>query len=108
VTDHCQAIQLVLEKGRLGESYAVGGETEKTNLDLVRILCRALDQKHPRKNGLAYEQLIQFVADRPGHDQRYAIDPKKIREELGFSPATSFEEGLQKTVDWYLNFYLKT
>lgn len=102
VKDHCRAIQLILEKGRIGETYAVGGECEKRNIDLVQTICRHLDQVRPRKSG-KYEDLIQFVTDRPGHDQRYAISPEKIRTELGFVPETSFEDGMKQTLDWYLS-----
>jgi dTDP-glucose 4,6-dehydratase len=101
VDDHCEAIRLVLEKGRLGETYNIGGECERGNLDVVSALCAALDRARPRKGG-RYADLIEFVADRPGHDLRYAMDIGKIRGQLGWSPKERFETGLEKTVRWYL------
>jgi dTDP-glucose 4,6-dehydratase len=101
VTDHCEAIRVVLERGRLGETYNIGGNSEKRNLEVVHALCDALQAVRPRAGG--YRELIRFVADRPGHDRRYAIDARKIREELGWSPRESFESGLAKTVKWYLD-----
>jgi dTDP-glucose 4,6-dehydratase len=101
VGDHCDAIRLVLEKGRLGETYNIGGESEQKNIDLVRTLCGLLDKARPRTKG-NYADLISFVKDRPGHDRRYAMDIAKIRRELGWSPRESFESGLEKTVRWYL------
>ncbi|MDE1989115.1 MAG: dTDP-glucose 4,6-dehydratase [Betaproteobacteria bacterium] len=101
VTDHCSAIRRVLEAGRPGETYNVGGNSERTNLQVVHALCDALDRQSPAKNG-SYRELIQFVKDRPGHDRRYAIDARKIRQELGWTPSETFESGLQKTVAWYL------
>jgi dTDP-glucose 4,6-dehydratase len=101
VDDHCEAIRLVLEKGRLGETYNIGGESERGNLDVVRALCAALDRARPRKSG-RYADLIEFVTDRPGHDLRYAMDITKIRRELGWQPTERFESGLEKTVQWYL------
>jgi dTDP-glucose 4,6-dehydratase len=101
VDDHCEAIRLVLEKGRLGETYNIGGECERGNLDVVSALCAALDRARPRKSG-RYADLIEFVADRPGHDLRYAMDIGKIRRQLGWSPKERFETGLEKTVRWYL------
>jgi len=100
VGDHCAAIRRVLEAGRPGEVYNIGGNSEKRNLDVVHTLCDALQELRPRAGG--YRPLIQFVADRPGHDRRYAIDCSKIQRELGWSPRESFETGLAKTVDWYL------
>ena len=94
VEDHCSAIDLVLRKGRIGEVYNVGGHNERTNLEVVKKVLKALGKS---------EDLITFVTDRPGHDRRYAIDPSKIHNELGWLPATCFEDGIQKTVDWYLN-----
>ncbi|MBU6504912.1 MAG: dTDP-glucose 4,6-dehydratase, partial [Betaproteobacteria bacterium] len=101
VTDHCSAIRRVLEAGCPGETYNIGGNSERTNLQVVHALCDALDRQSPAKNG-SYRELIQFVKDRPGHDRRYAIDARKIRQELGWTPSESFESGLQKTVAWYL------
>jgi dTDP-glucose 4,6-dehydratase len=101
VDDHCTALRLVLEKGALGETYNIGGESERGNLDVVKGLCAALDRTRPRKSG-RYADLIDFVADRPGHDLRYAMDIAKIRRELGWQPKERFESGLEKTVQWYL------
>jgi len=101
VLDHCAAVRRVLERGRPGETYNIGGNSEKMNLDLVQALCRTLDELRPRRRG-AYAELIAFVRDRPGHDRRYAIDASKIRRELGWAPAESFDSGLRKTVQWYL------
>ena len=102
VEDHAAAIWLVLRKGRLGETYNVGGLNERANLDVVKTLCALLDQKSARADGATYEAQITYVADRPGHDRRYAIDCSKIQSEFGWSPAESFETGLAKTVYWYL------
>jgi len=102
VEDHASAIWLVLQKGRLGETYNVGGVNERANLDVVNTLCSLLDAKSPRPDGASYAAQITYVADRPGHDRRYAIDCAKIQSELGWSPRESFETGLAKTVDWYL------
>ena len=101
VDDHCAAIRLVLERGRLGETYNIGGESERANIDVVRALCALLDEARPRKSG-RHADLIAFVQDRPGHDLRYAMDISKIRRELGWRPKESFESGLKKTVRWYL------
>jgi dTDP-glucose 4,6-dehydratase len=101
VQDHCDAIRAVLDKGRVGETYNIGGASEKTNLDLVRTLCAMLDAARPRKGG-RYADLITMVKDRPGHDRRYAIDASKIERELGWRPRESFESGMRKTVEWYL------
>lgn len=103
VTDHCSAIRAVLEKGRLGETYNIGGWNEKANLDVVRTLCAVLDELQPRADGLSYAEQIRFVTDRPGHDRRYAIDATKIERELGWRPAETFETGIAKTVRWYLD-----
>ena len=94
VTDHCAAIDLIVRKGRVGEVYNIGGHNERTNLQVVKTILKALDKP---------ESLIRFVTDRPGHDMRYAIDPTKIHEELGWLPETPFDEGIQKTIRWYLN-----
>jgi dTDP-glucose 4,6-dehydratase len=102
VEDHCRAISAVLAKGRLGETYNVGGLNERTNLEVVRMICSLLDARAPRKDGRPYSGQIAFVADRPGHDRRYAIDCSKIQRELGWSPRETFESGLAKTVDWYV------
>ncbi|HEV7476791.1 MAG TPA: dTDP-glucose 4,6-dehydratase [Burkholderiales bacterium] len=101
VLDHCDAIRAVLERGRIGETYNIGGNSEKANIDLVRLLCSLLDQAAPRNSG-RYADLISFVKDRPGHDRRYAIDSRKIQRELGWQPKESFESGLNKTIAWYV------
>jgi dTDP-glucose 4,6-dehydratase len=100
VTDHCDAILTVLEKGRLGETYNVGGLNEQKNLDVVKTLCAILDELHPQ--GAPHDQLITYVKDRPGHDRRYAIDCRKLQSELGWAPKESFKTGIRKTVEWYL------
>jgi len=101
VLDHCEAVRLVLDKGRPGETYNIGGDSEKTNLEVVRTLCALLDEARPRPSG-RHADLITLVKDRPGHDRRYAIDASRIARELGWRPNESFESGLRKTVDWYL------
>ena len=101
VADHCAAVRLVLAKGRVGETYNIGGENEVVNLELVRTLCRLLDQAQPRKGG-SYADLIAFVKDRPGHDRRYAMNIARIRRELGWAPKETFQSGLEKTVRWYV------
>ena len=101
VQDHCAAIRLVLRAGRAGETYNVGGRTERTNLEVVKSICRIVDELRPAATSC--ESLIRFVKDRPGHDRRYAIDTAKIRHELGWEPKESFESGLHKTVRWYLD-----
>jgi dTDP-glucose 4,6-dehydratase len=101
VGDHCDGIRVVLEKGRVGETYNIGSESERKNIDLVHTLCGLLDKSKPRAKG-RYADLISFVKDRPGHDRRYAMDIAKIRRELGWAPRESFESGLEKTVRWYL------
>lgn len=101
VEDHADALLTVLENGTLGRSYNIGGENEATNLEIVKMLCAILDQKRPAKT--PYAEQITFVADRPGHDQRYAIDPTRIQTELGWRPSVTLAQGLEKTVDWYLN-----
>jgi dTDP-glucose 4,6-dehydratase len=102
VGDHCTAIRRVLEAGRVGETYNVGGNAERENLTVVKTLCAMLDERRPLADGRPRESLITFVADRPGHDRRYAIDASKIGNELGWSPGESFESGMRRTVDWYL------
>ncbi|MDI9331643.1 MAG: dTDP-glucose 4,6-dehydratase [Alphaproteobacteria bacterium] len=103
VQDHCRAVWRVLQAGVPGETYNIGGWNEKTNLDVVRTLCAALDEMSPRADGQSYAQQITFVADRPGHDRRYAIDARKIERELGWRPQETFESGIRKTVRWFLD-----
>ncbi|WP_319242484.1 dTDP-glucose 4,6-dehydratase [uncultured Propionivibrio sp.] len=103
VTDHCSAIRCVLEGGRLGETYNVGGWNEKPNIDIVHAICNLLDELRPRADGKSYREQITYVTDRPGHDRRYAIDATKIERELGWRPAETFETGIRKTVQWYLD-----
>lgn len=102
VEDHADALLLVLENAEVGRSYNIGGENERTNLELVETICSILDQKRPKTSG-SYKDQISFVPDRPGHDKRYAIDPARIRDELGWRPSVTVEEGLEKTVQWYLD-----
>jgi len=102
VEDHAEALRVVFEGGQPGRSYNIGGNAERTNLDVVKALCAILDRLHPRADGKSYAELIAFVADRPGHDARYAIDASRIRDELGWQPGENFESGLEKTVAWYL------
>ena len=102
VKDHCSAIRRVLEAGRVGETYNVGGWNEKANLEVVHTLCAILDQLSPRADGKSYKEQITFVTDRPGHDRRYAIDASKLERELGWKPAETFETGIRQTVEWYL------
>lgn len=102
VEDHCRAILTVLTKGLPGEKYNIGGHNEKTNLSIVHTLCDVLDNKSPRADGVSYSDQITFVKDRPGHDMRYAIDASKIQKELGWVPIETFETGIIKTVEWYL------
>ncbi len=103
VGDHCNAIRTVLEKGRVGETYNVGGNAEKRNIEVVHTICALLDQRRPRADGQPRSSQIAFVADRPGHDRRYAIDASKLRDELGWEPEYTFERGIAETVDWYLD-----
>jgi dTDP-glucose 4,6-dehydratase len=103
VKDHCSAIRRVLEAGRLGEIYNVGGWNEKANLDIVHTVCALLDELRPCANGKPYKDQITYVTDRPGHDRRYAIDARKLERELGWKPAETFESGIRKTVQWYLD-----
>jgi dTDP-glucose 4,6-dehydratase len=102
VKDHCAAIRRVLEAGRLGETYNVGGWNEKANIDVVKTICALLDDIHPRADGASYATQITFVQDRAGHDKRYAIDARKLEQELGWKPQETFETGIRKTVSWYL------
>jgi dTDP-glucose 4,6-dehydratase len=103
VKDHCSAIRRVLDKGRVGEIYNVGGWNEKPNIEIVHTVCALLDELRPRSDGTSYKTQITFVQDRPGHDRRYAIDAGKIERELGWKPAETFETGIRKTVQWYLD-----
>lgn len=103
VEDHADALLCVLQKGALGRSYNIGGENERSNLDLVKTLCAILDRLRARSDGKPYADQIAYVTDRPGHDARYAIDPSRIRDELGWRPSVTVEEGLEKTVQWYLD-----
>lgn len=102
VKDHCSAIRRVLEAGQVGEVYNVGGWNEKANLDVVHTLCAILDELQPRSDGKSYAEQITYVTDRPGHDRRYAIDAGKLERELGWKPAETFDTGIRKTVQWYL------
>jgi len=102
VGDHCSAIRRVLEAGRLGETYNVGGWNEKPNIEIVHTVCALLDELSPKAGGGSYKEQITFVKDRPGHDRRYAIDARKTERELGWKPAETFETGIRKTVQWYL------
>ncbi len=102
VKDHCSAIRRVLEAGRLGETYNVGGWNEKPNIEIVHTVCTLLDELRPKADGSSYHAQITHVQDRPGHDRRYAVDTRKIERELGWKPAETFETGIHKTVEWYL------
>lgn len=102
VQDHCTGILKVLRQGRIGQTYCIGGNCEKTNIEIVDTICDSLDKLRPRANGQSYKELKTFVKDRPGHDRRYAIDISKIQEELNWNPDESFESGIQKTIEWYL------
>ena len=103
VADHCEAIRTVLAKGRVGETYNVGGNSEKQNIEVVRAICALLDQRRPRADGQPRESQITYVADRPGHDRRYAIDASKLKDELGWEPKHTFDQGIAFTIDWYLD-----
>jgi dTDP-glucose 4,6-dehydratase len=103
VKDHCSAIRRVLEAGQLGETYNVGGWNEKPNIEIVHTVCKLLDELRPRADGSSYATQITYVTDRPGHDKRYAIDARKLEAELGWKPAETFETGIRKTVQWYLD-----
>ena len=102
VGDHCEAVERVVRHGRAGRTYNIGGRTERTNLEVVHLLCDIVDELVPRPDGGSRRDLVSFVTDRPGHDRRYAIDSKRIEQELGWRPAHSFEQGLRQTVGWYL------
>jgi dTDP-glucose 4,6-dehydratase len=102
VGDHCTAIRAVLERGRAGETYNVGGDAERTNIEVVDAICALLDERRPRQDGQPRRSQITYVKDRPGHDRRYAIEASKLKSELGWAPAHSFEQGIVDTVDWYL------
>ncbi|MCD2167180.1 dTDP-glucose 4,6-dehydratase [Comamonas koreensis] len=103
VKDHCSAIRRVLEAGRLGETYNVGGWNEMPNIEIVKHVCSLLDAQRPRADGQSYAEQISYVKDRPGHDRRYAIDARKLEKELGWKPAETFDSGIRKTVQWYLD-----
>ena len=103
VKDHCSAIRRVLEAGRLGETYNVGGWNEKPNIEIVQTICKLLDEMRPKADGGSYASQITYVTDRPGHDRRYAIDARKLEAELGWKPAETFDTGIRKTVEWYLS-----
>jgi dTDP-glucose 4,6-dehydratase len=103
VKDHCSAIRRVLEAGKLGETYNVGGWNEKPNLEVVNTICSILDELRPKSDGSSYASQITYVKDRPGHDRRYAIDATKLERELGWKPAETFDTGIRKTVQWYLD-----
>ena len=103
VEDHARALYKVVTEGVVGETYNIGGHNEKQNIEVVKTICKILDELKPQANGQAYESLITFVKDRPGHDLRYAIDATKIQNELGWTPTETFDTGIRKTVEWYLN-----
>ena len=105
VTDHCKGIKLVLEKGKLGETYNIGGRNERVNIYIAQKISEILDRIQPRKNGKSYKDLITYVKDRPGHDRRYAIDATKLESQLGWKADEDFESGIEKTVQWYLKKY---
>ena len=102
VTDHCNAISRVIEKGAIGQTYNIGGNNEIENIQIVKTICEILDDKIPRENKETYKMLIQYVEDRPGHDFRYAINSDKIKKDLGWVPEESFKSGIEKTINWYL------
>ena len=102
VSDHCEAIRTVLAKGRVGETYNVGGNSERQNIEVVQAICALLDARCPRDDGKSRSSQITYVTDRPGHDRRYAIDASKLKDELGWEPKYTFEQGIAFTVDWYL------
>ncbi|MGF7151719.1 dTDP-glucose 4,6-dehydratase [Sphingomonas zeicaulis] len=102
VDDHAAALRAVFERGKVGESYMVGGNSERKNIDVVKTICATLDRLRPREDGKSYAEQISYVTDRPGHDFRYAIDATKLKTELGWQPRETFESGIEKTIDWYL------
>jgi dTDP-glucose 4,6-dehydratase len=103
VGDHCRALIEIAERGEVGETFAIGGDSERTNLEVVRAICGILDDISPRTDGGRYEELVTFVRDRPGHDRRYAMDASKLKSSLGWKPSRTFEEGLRETVKWYID-----
>lgn len=103
VEDHARALELIVTRGKVGQSYNVGGRAERTNLSVAQTICDLLDIRHSRQGGRRYRELIEFVADRPGHDRRYGVDPSKIERELGWRPQEGFETGIADTVDWYID-----
>jgi dTDP-glucose 4,6-dehydratase len=103
VGDHCGALMKIAEQGEVGGTFAIGGDSERTNLEVVRAICGILDDISPRTDGGRYEELITFVRDRPGHDRRYAMDASKLKSSLGWKPSRTFEEGLRETVKWYID-----
>ena len=103
VDDHCDAIYAIINNGFVGETYNIGGNNEVKNIDIVNKICSILDEIKPRKNGLSYKKLITYVEDRPGHDFRYAIDASKIKDDLGWTPKETFDSGIKKTINWYLD-----
>ena len=103
VEDHCRAISSILDKGKIGSTYNIGGNEEKTNLDIVNLICETLDEIYPSKQNKTYKELITYVSDRPGHDYRYAIDSSKVRKECDWKPIETFSSGLKKTINWYID-----
>ena len=103
VSDHCSAIRCILQQGKVGDEYNIGGWNEKANLEVITTICSILDDKKPRHDGRAYAEQITYVTDRPGHDRRYAIDATKLAAELGWKPVHTFESGIEQTVAWFLN-----
>jgi dTDP-glucose 4,6-dehydratase len=102
VSDHCSAVREILRAGSIGESYNIGGSCEKTNLEVVTLICDLIDEKRPLMNDLSYRSLITHVSDRPGHDRRYAVDASKLRQQLNWGVEETFQTGIRKTIDWYL------